>query len=127
MTTTSSRGRNSTDGADFRLSFEFFPPKSESGMDSLTRVVGRLKEAEPDFFSCTYGAGGSTRDGTRETIARLISLGVEAAPHLSIGADSQSAVFDLLNRYRFNLVPNRRTQPMGIDVPQLMSLETGII
>lgn len=100
MTTTTSEGRKSADGTDFRLSFEFFPPKSESGMDSLTRVVGRLKETAPDFFSCTYGAGGSTRDGTRETIARLISLGVEAAPHLSIGADNQSAVFDLLNRYR---------------------------
>ncbi len=83
-----------------RLSFEFFPPKTEPGMASLTRVVGRLKEASPDFFSCTYGAGGSTRDGTRETIGMLQGMGVRAAPHLSIGADSQSAIFDLLDRYR---------------------------
>ena len=69
-------------------------------MESLTRVVGRLKETSPAFFSCTYGAGGSTRDGTRETIGMLQGLGVSAAPHLSIGADSQSAIFDLLDRYR---------------------------
>lgn len=83
-----------------RLSFEFFPPKTEPGMESLARVVERLKETGPDFFSCTYGAGGSTRDGTRETIGLLQSLGVSAAPHLSIGTDSQSAIFDLLDRYR---------------------------
>ena len=84
----------------FRLSFEFFPPKTEPGMESLTRVVGRLKETSPDFFSCTYGAGGSTRDGTRETIGMLQGLGVCAAPHLSIGADSTNAIFELLDRYR---------------------------
>ena len=74
---------------ELRLSFEFFPPKTEPGMESLARVVERLKETGPDFFSCTYGAGGSTRDGTRETIGLLQSLGVSAAPHLSIAADSQ--------------------------------------
>jgi len=89
-----------TDGRDLRLSFEFFPPKSEAGMDSLTRVVGRLRATDPAFFSCTYGAGGSTRDGTRETIGMLLGLGVPAAPHLSIGADSQSEIFELLDRYR---------------------------
>jgi methylenetetrahydrofolate reductase (NADPH) len=88
------------DGRDLRLSFEFFPPKSEAGMESLTRVVGRLRETAPAFFSCTYGAGGSTRDGTRETIGMLLGLGVAAAPHLSIGADSQSTIFELLDRYR---------------------------
>ncbi len=87
-------------GGDLRLSFEFFPPRSEPAMNSLTRVVARLNETGPAFFSCTYGAGGSTRDGTRETVARLLSLGVNAAPHLSIGADSQGAIFDLLDRYR---------------------------
>jgi methylenetetrahydrofolate reductase (NADPH) len=86
--------------SDFRLSFEFFPPKTESGMESLTRVVRRLQETSPTFFSCTYGAGGSTRNGTRETIGMLQGLGVSAAPHLSIGADSQSTIFDLLDRYR---------------------------
>jgi len=99
-TTTNPARRTRRDGGPLRLSFEFFPPRSEPAMDSLTRVVARLNETGPEFFSCTYGAGGSTRDGTRETIARLLSLGVRAAPHLSIGADSQGTIFDLLDRYR---------------------------
>lgn len=99
-TTTQPARRTRSDGSRLRLSFEFFPPRSEPAMDSLTRVVARLEETAPDFYSCTYGAGGSTRDGTRETVARLRSLGVNAAPHLSIGADSQGAIFDLLDRYR---------------------------
>ena len=87
-------------GAPLRLSFEFFPPRSEAGLDSLGRVVKRLNECRPAFYSCTYGAGGSTRDGTRETIAQLLAMGVAAAPHLSIGADDQSVIFDTLDRYR---------------------------
>lgn len=98
--TTGQSAANDKRADGFRLSFEFFPPKSEEGMASLTRVVGRLQETSPDFFSCTYGAGGSTRDGTRETIGMLQGLGVRAAPHLSIGADNQSTIFGLLDRYR---------------------------
>ncbi|MEM8769204.1 MAG: methylenetetrahydrofolate reductase [NAD(P)H] [Pseudomonadota bacterium] len=101
-----------------RLSFEFFPPRSEAGMETLRRVVTRLEDAQPAFYSCTYGAGGSTRDGTRETIAQLKNLGVDAAPHLSIGADSQSTIFDLLDRYRelgvTRLVALRGDVPSGM-------------
>ncbi len=110
--------RNARDGSKLRVSFEFFPPKSEAGMESLTRVVGRLNETGPDFFSCTYGAGGSTRDGTRETIARLLGMGVSAAPHLSIGSDSQAAVFELLDRYR-EMGVNRLVALRG-DIPSGM-------
>ena len=95
-----SEARSGADGAPLRLSFEFFPPKSAAGFDSLDRVVARLNETGPAFFSCTYGAGGSTRDGTRETIARLLALGVNATPHLSIGADDQATLFTLLDQYR---------------------------
>ena len=83
-----------------RLSCEFFPPRNPGGVASLGRVVSRLAAVNPDFYSCTYGAGGSTRDGTRETIAQLTGLGVAAAPHLSIGSDTKAQVFDLLNDYR---------------------------
>jgi methylenetetrahydrofolate reductase (NADPH) len=83
-----------------RLSFEFFPPRTESGAASLVRVAEKLNELSPAFFSCTYGAGGSTRDGTRETVRQLLELGLDAAPHLSIGADSREDVFALLDRYR---------------------------
>lgn len=98
-----------------RLSFEFFPPRSASGADSLSRVAGRLAELAPDFFSCTYGAGGSTRDGTRETIRQLLDLGLPAAPHLSIGADDQDRVFAMLDDYRNMGV--RRIVALRGDVP----------
>lgn len=101
-----------------RLSFEFFPPKTDAGFASLGRVVERLEETGPDFYSCTYGAGGSTREGTRETIGRLLAMGVDAAPHLSIGADDQAAVFSLLDTYREMGV--RRIVALRGDVPSGM-------
>jgi len=84
----------------FRLSCEFFPPRSEAGAASLDRVVGRLEGLHPDFYSCTYGAGGSTREGTKNTIRQLLQRGVNAAPHLSIGSDSKETIFKLLDEYR---------------------------
>jgi len=83
-----------------RISCEFFPPRSDSGVDGLTRVVDKLAAFGPDFYSCTYGAGGSTRDGTRDTIRHLLSLNLDAAPHLSIGADEKDSIFALLDDYR---------------------------
>lgn len=106
---------NDSSSSNLRLSFEFFPPRSASGADSLTRVAGRLGELAPDFFSCTYGAGGSTRDGTRETISALLDLGYQAAPHLSIGADDQARVSAMLDDYRDMGV--RRIVALRGDVP----------
>jgi methylenetetrahydrofolate reductase (NADPH) len=83
-----------------RLSFEFFPPRSEQGVASLARVTEKLDALQPDFYSCTYGAGGSTRDGTKETVARLVGSGHTTAPHLSIGADSEETTFAMLEEYR---------------------------
>jgi methylenetetrahydrofolate reductase (NADPH) len=83
-----------------RLSFEFFPPRTPEGIEGIGRVAGRLDEFGPEFFSCTYGAGGSTRDGTFDTVAHLRAHQLEAAPHLSIGADSAAATTTLLDRYR---------------------------
>jgi methylenetetrahydrofolate reductase (NADPH) len=92
--------RPAAPGSSLRLSFEFFPPRTDEGRDSLREVAGRLARMQPAFCSCTYGAGGSTRDGTRETIRQLHDLGLDAAPHLSIGADRQEEVFALLDEYR---------------------------
>ncbi|MCZ6710264.1 MAG: methylenetetrahydrofolate reductase, partial [Gammaproteobacteria bacterium] len=85
---------------NLRLSCEFFAPKSAQSMQNLERVVARLETLQPSFYSCTYGAGGSTRDGTRETIKRLTELGYSAAPHISIGGDDKRAIFTLLDEYR---------------------------
>lgn len=83
-----------------RVSCEFFPPRGESGVDGLNSVVDKLAQFSPDFYSCTYGAGGSTRDGTRDTIRHLLGLNLDAAPHLSIGADEKASIFALLDDYR---------------------------
>jgi methylenetetrahydrofolate reductase (NADPH) len=106
------------DASSLRLSFEFFPPRTTDGQDSLGRVAARLGELEPDFYSCTYGAGGSTREGTKDTITRLIQSGLSAAPHLSIGADSRADTFALLDHYRDTgvkrIVALRGDSPSGI-------------
>jgi methylenetetrahydrofolate reductase (NADPH) len=104
--------------SDLRLSFEFFPPRNEGGQDSLQRVAERLAGLGPEFFSCTYGAGGSTRDGTRETVRQLLGLGVAVAPHLSIGGDSRQAIAEMLDGYRAmgveRIVALRGDLPSGI-------------
>ena len=82
------------------LSFEFFPPRTPEGQASLLRVAERLNRFRPDFFSVTYGAGGSTREGTREAIGQLLQNGFPAAPHLSIGGDSPDQIRALLDAYR---------------------------
>ncbi len=84
-----------------RLSFEFFPPRESEALTTLMdNVVSRLDQKQPDYFSVTYGAGGSTRDGTLDTVTRLIEAGHQAAPHLSIGADRDEVICDLLEKYR---------------------------
>ncbi len=91
---------NTATALERRLSFEFFPPRNEGGQDGVRRVAARLSDLGPEFFSCTYGAGGSTREGTRETIRHLLGMGLPAAPHLSIGTDSKDDVFALLDGYK---------------------------
>ncbi len=73
------------------VSFEFFPPKTPEGMEKLVGVRQKLYALKPDFFSVTYGAGGSTQDGTLQTVQAIIKDGYAAAPHFScIGATKDS-------------------------------------
>lgn len=108
------------DANAMRLSFEFFPPRSESGQASLSRVAGRLAELRPDFYSCTYGAGGSTKTPTRDTITRLVQQGLTMAPHLSIGSDEKSDTYEMLDHYRQlginRIVALRGDLPSGVGV-----------
>jgi methylenetetrahydrofolate reductase (NADPH) len=83
----------------FRLSFEFFPPKTDKGQDALLVTARDLARARPEFYSVTYGAGGSTRDRTFEAVAALTRAGFVVAPHLSIGTDDKQAVDALVDRY----------------------------
>ena len=66
------------------LSFELFPPKKEEGMPALMKTVGELSRFRPDFFTCTYGAGGSTRDRTLGVLSMLKQhFSVPVATHLT--------------------------------------------
>lgn len=69
------------------ISFEFFPPKTEEMERSLWETINRLAPLDPSFVSVTYGAGGSTREGTFNTVREILEEGVDAASHFScIGA-----------------------------------------
>jgi methylenetetrahydrofolate reductase (NADPH) len=75
----------------FPISFEFFPPKTPAGADKLVQVRHALYAAQPAFFSVTYGAGGSTQDGTLQQVQAILAEGHDAAPHFScIGASRDS-------------------------------------
>jgi len=73
------------------FSFEFFPPKTPEGAQQLAQVRRDLYELKPQFFSVTYGAGGSTQDGTLQQVQAILAEGHDAAPHFScIGATRDS-------------------------------------
>lgn len=103
---------------DRHLSFEFFPPKTVEGRDKLRAVHGKLARFQPEFFSVTYGAGGSTRDFTRDIVLEIQQSGSNATPHLSFGGDSEESVCALLQNYKEagieRIVALRGDLPSGI-------------
>jgi methylenetetrahydrofolate reductase (NADPH) len=82
------------------VSFEFFPPNTPVGDSKLVDVVRQLGAAAPEFFSVTYGAGGSTRDKTLQTVLAIAAAGHSAAPHLSCVGATREGVAQLLATYR---------------------------
>lgn len=82
------------------FSIEFFPAKTDVGAEKLREVARRLGALGPEFFSVTYGAGGSTRDRTLGTVRDVLALGYDVAPHLSCIGDSKDEVGELLDLYR---------------------------
>jgi len=82
------------------FSIEFFPPRTAHGQEKLLAVHDKLAALHPDFFSVTYGAGGSTREGTRATVMSLMERGSIAAPHLSFGGSTDSEMLELLKSYQ---------------------------
>jgi len=82
-------------------SFELFPPRTPEGVAKLPAVIGQLAAARPNYFSITYGAGGSTQDGTYETLVTVVKqTGAEAAPHLTCVGSTRDHIAALLDRYR---------------------------
>ena len=82
------------------FSFEFFPPNTPVGADKLKAVVQELAAVHPEFFSVTYGAGGSTRDKTLATVSDIAAAGFEAAPHLSCVGSTRASISEILATYR---------------------------
>ena len=100
------------------ISFEFFAAKTEQGRKNLLDSCQTLSVFNPDIFSVTYGAGGSTRDTTKQLVLDIQQQGFQAAPHLSFGGDTQEAVLALIKEYQqagiTNLVALRGDLPSGI-------------
>lgn len=82
------------------FSFEFYPPKTVEGAKNLEKVHQELAQLNPDFFSVTFGAGGSTRDNTYDTVVKIQQNGVSAAPHLSCVASTKENILEILQNYR---------------------------
>ena len=103
-------------------SFEFFPPKTMEGQEKLRRTRDRLAALKPRFFSVTFGAGGSTRDRTFETVLEIQrDSGIDAAPHLSCIGSTPESVGDILAQYREagirRIVALRGDMPSGMSGP----------
>ena len=82
------------------FSFEFFPPKTPEGMEKLRSTWKQLAQLKPKFFSCTYGAGGSTRDRTLGTVLEIRSAGHPAAPHISCIGATRADIAATLDLYK---------------------------
>jgi len=101
-----------------KFSFEFFPPKTPEGMEKLRATRRQLAQLNPSFFSVTFGAGGSTRDGTLSTVLEIRREGHHAAPHLSCVASTRESLRDVIAEYRDNdirhIVALRGDVPSGL-------------
>jgi len=88
-----------SDSHNRKFSFEFFPPRNEEGEARLDAVHEKLSKLEPDFFSVTYGAGGSTKQGTRQIVLKCKKSGSTVAPHLSFGGSDDDEMRQTLTDY----------------------------
>jgi methylenetetrahydrofolate reductase (NADPH) len=100
------------------ISFEFFAAKTEEGIAKLNTTCRELDKFSPEFYSVTYGAGGSTRDTTKDIVLNIKANGYISAPHLSVGGDKQSEIIDLVQSYKdagiTKLVALRGDLPSGV-------------
>lgn len=103
------------------FSIEFFPPKTPEGVEKLRQARRQLAQLNPKFFSVTFGAGGSTRDRTLETVLEIQGEGLAAAPHLSCVGSTREGIRDILDTYRSNgirhIVALRGDLPSGMADP----------
>jgi methylenetetrahydrofolate reductase (NADPH) len=104
--------------AEKSFSMEFFPPQTPEGREKLRNARRQLAQLEPEFFSVTFGAGGTTRERTFEAVMEIRQEGLEAAPHISCIASSREGIRDMAQRYRDagirRLVALRGDMPSGM-------------
>jgi methylenetetrahydrofolate reductase (NADPH) len=100
------------------FSFEFFPPKTPEGMEKLRATRRQLAQLKPKFFSVTFGAGGSTRDRTLETVLEIQAEGSAASPHISCIASTRADIAATLALYKSHgirhIVALRGDLPSGL-------------
>lgn len=82
-----------------QFSFEFFPPKTPEGTEKLIKVRDTLGELNPKYFSVTFGAGGSTQQGTFDTVSSIKKAGFDSAPHLSCVGSTKENIREILKGY----------------------------
>lgn len=100
------------------FSLEFFPPRDEAAQGRLIDTVAALRPIDPAYVSVTFGAGGTTRDGTLETVRQLTNQGFDAAPHLSCIGSTRAELRGLLDQYKAQGV--RRIVALRGDMPSGM-------
>ena len=109
------------------FSIEFFPPKTSEGTEKLRVTRAKLAELQPKYFSVTFGAGGSTQQGTLDTVLEIIREGHVAAPHLSCIGSSRDALRAILTEYKSHgikkLVALRGDLPSGFGAADFSSGE----
>ena len=103
------------------ISIEFFPPTTPEGADKLRATRDRLAALQPAFFSVTYGAGGSSRERTFNTVKEIAAAGFEAAPHLSCIGSTRENIREILQDYAAagirRIVALRGDLPSGVQDP----------
>jgi methylenetetrahydrofolate reductase (NADPH) len=111
--------RLSRSGQPIRVSFEFFPPKTAEMETTLWEAITRLAPLAPSFVSVTYGAGGSTRERTHATVARIVEeTTLQPAAHLTCVGASRAAIDEVIRDYRAagvrHVVALRGDPPTGV-------------
>ncbi len=101
-----------------KISFEFFPPQTPEGMEKLVHTHRQLAALNPEFFSVTFGAGGSTQERTLQAVAHIQAQGSDVAPHLSCVGSTRENIRTLLQSYRAQGV--RRIVALRGDLPSGM-------
>ena len=105
---------------ELSISFEYFPPKTMEGENQLLETAKQLKSYSPKYLSVTYGAGGSTREGTRRVVKRMMDeTGITTMPHLTCVGSTRDEIKAILEDYRGMGIEN--VLAMRGDLPEGMT------